>query len=164
MTTAWRSAFEELGKSNSPPGLFVNRTMGSGAAAADAAAARGRPWSLRSALAGAARNALVAVRMVVVVFVLLLAAALSTIGTLGLRRGSPALEAPQPWWRRAALAPMAVIVRLVLWTLGYLWIEVHGAPAPRSTAPIVVCNHISLVDPLLMVRAKEGRRRGAARR
>jgi hypothetical protein len=164
MSSAWRSAFEELGKSRSPPGLFVNRTLGSAAVAADAAASRGRPCSLRGALAAAARGALFAARMATVVCVLLLAAALSTMGTLGLRRGSPALEAPQPWWRRAALAPMAVIVRLVLWTLGYLWIEVHGAPAPRSTAPIVVCNHISLVDPLLMVRAKEGRRRGAARR
>lgn len=49
------------------------------------------------------------------------------------------------------MLPLKVLVRVVMWCLGYLWVEVRGAPAPRSVAPIVLCNHVSLVDPVVML-------------
>jgi lysophosphatidylcholine acyltransferase/lyso-PAF acetyltransferase len=74
--------------------------------------------------------------------------------------GSPA---PLPRWRRALLVPVSWACRAILWLLGYWWIEetweeegeVRGgccgfsldvADRPR----VVVANHVSFVDTLLM--------------
>lgn len=36
-------------------------------------------------------------------------------------------------------------IRLGMLCLGYLWIRVKGKTSPRDKAPILVCNHMSMV-------------------
>lgn len=57
---------------------------------------------------------------------------------------------PHPKWRRNLLWPISWGARGVLFACGYHWIEVIGKPAPRSKAPIIVCNHVTFVDPVYM--------------
>ncbi|GJY62958.1 lysophospholipid acyltransferase LPEAT2-like protein [Tanacetum coccineum] len=44
---------------------------------------------------------------------------------------------PMPRWRCR-----------VMWITSYHWIQRKGRPAPRDTAPIVVSNHVSYIDPI----------------
>ncbi|CAM6038395.1 unnamed protein product [Sphagnum compactum] len=53
-------------------------------------------------------------------------------------------------FRRASLWTVRAGARAVLFTMGYYYIPVKGRPAHRSQAPIIVCNHISFVDPIFV--------------
>jgi lysophosphatidylcholine acyltransferase/lyso-PAF acetyltransferase len=82
--------------------------------------------------------------------VLTLAWLLALLGTAGL--SATAAEAPLPLWRRVVTAPVRLhVARALAWLLGYLHIEVRGELAPRAAAPIVVANHISLVEPVVLL-------------
>lgn len=41
-------------------------------------------------------------------------------------------------------------VRVVLFALGYYWIRYKGVPSSREDAPMVVCNHSTFLDPLVL--------------
>ncbi len=53
-------------------------------------------------------------------------------------------------FRRTSLWTVRAGARAVLFTMGYYYIPVKGRPAHRSQAPIIVCNHISFVDPIFV--------------
>jgi len=57
---------------------------------------------------------------------------------------------PRARWRRLLLKPAAWIARLALFVCGFYWISVKGKPADALTAPIVVSNHVSIVDPIAL--------------
>ena len=59
--------------------------------------------------------------------------------------------APLRGWRRALLRLLQLFVRLFLVVLGYVWIGEKGVPASRDEAPVVVCNHISVVEPVILL-------------
>lgn len=62
------------------------------------------------------------------------------------------LEAgPLPAWRQIVRAPMWPLLRLQLFLLGFQWIECEGEPAPRSVAPVMICNHTTFADPMVMM-------------
>ena len=53
--------------------------------------------------------------------------------------------APHPVRRPITRCLMSCCSRMILWALGYWWISVKGAYDP--TAPVIVSNHVSFVDP-----------------
>jgi len=60
--------------------------------------------------------------------------------------------------RRFFLSPLQFFARVILWCMGYLWVHetgccacfnpCAGAPAP---APVIVCNHVSIIEPLYLI-------------
>ncbi|CAI5477243.1 unnamed protein product [Closterium sp. Yama58-4] len=60
---------------------------------------------------------------------------------------------PFPKWRRNLLWPTKLLTRGVLFACGYNWIEVKGRVASRAEAPIIVCNHVTFVDPIYLFMA-----------
>ena len=93
------------------------------------------------------------VRVVLVLVGLLLAWTFAHVSLLGWDGGGSggdatrAAQVPLPPWRRGLQVPIRLGVRLVLFGLGYHWIREVGSPAARGVAPIVVCNHITFVEP-----------------
>ncbi|XP_042496932.1 lysophospholipid acyltransferase LPEAT2 [Macadamia integrifolia] len=57
-------------------------------------------------------------------------------------------EKPMPRWRGRLMWVTRLCTRSVLFCFGYHWIKRIGRPAPRATAPIVVSNHVSYVEPI----------------
>ncbi|KAK9103471.1 hypothetical protein Sjap_020725 [Stephania japonica] len=57
-------------------------------------------------------------------------------------------ENPMPRWRRRVLWITRFSSRAILFSFGYHWIRRKGRPASREVAPIVVCNHVSYIDPI----------------
>ncbi|KAK9147675.1 hypothetical protein Scep_006432 [Stephania cephalantha] len=55
---------------------------------------------------------------------------------------------PMPRWRRRVLWITRFCSRAILFSFGYHWIRRRGRPAAREVAPIVVCNHVSYIDPI----------------
>ncbi|KAK2965857.1 hypothetical protein RJ640_027144, partial [Escallonia rubra] len=55
---------------------------------------------------------------------------------------------PMPRWRCRLMWVTRICTRCILFSFGYHWIKRRGRPAPRDTAPIVVSNHVSYVDPI----------------
>ena len=51
--------------------------------------------------------------------------------------------------RRALQLPMRMCARAMAFALGYHWLTVVGRPA-YDTAPVLVANHISFVDPIVL--------------
>ncbi|XP_062154698.1 lysophospholipid acyltransferase LPEAT2 [Alnus glutinosa] len=57
-------------------------------------------------------------------------------------------QSPLPRWRSRIMWVTRISARLILFSFGYHWIRRKGKPAPRETAPIVVSNHVSYVEPI----------------
>ncbi|KAK1394070.1 Lysophospholipid acyltransferase LPEAT2 [Heracleum sosnowskyi] len=57
-------------------------------------------------------------------------------------------ENPFPKWRCRIMWITRFATRGILFAFGYHWIKRRGKPAPRDTAPIIVSNHVSYVDPI----------------
>ncbi|KAL3738670.1 hypothetical protein ACJRO7_020103 [Eucalyptus globulus] len=57
-------------------------------------------------------------------------------------------ENPMPRWRCRLMWVTRISARFILFSFGYQWIRRKGKPAPRGTAPIVVSNHVSYIDPI----------------
>ncbi|WOG95457.1 hypothetical protein DCAR_0414776 [Daucus carota subsp. sativus] len=57
-------------------------------------------------------------------------------------------ENPLPRWRCRIMWVTRFATRGILFAFGYHWIKRRGKPAPRDTAPVVVSNHVSYVDPI----------------
>ncbi|KAM5555022.1 lysophospholipid acyltransferase LPEAT2 [Rosa sericea] len=55
---------------------------------------------------------------------------------------------PMPKWRCRIMWITRVCTRCILFAFGYHWIRRIGKPAPRATAPIVVSNHVSFIEPI----------------
>ncbi|XP_076908264.1 lysophospholipid acyltransferase LPEAT2-like [Bidens hawaiensis] len=55
---------------------------------------------------------------------------------------------PMPKWRCRVMYVTRLCTRGILFSFGYHWIKRKGKPAPRETAPILVSNHISYIDPI----------------
>ncbi|KAL9234424.1 hypothetical protein vseg_009296 [Gypsophila vaccaria] len=55
---------------------------------------------------------------------------------------------PMPTWRSRLMWLTRASARSILFSFGYQWIKRKGHPAPRDTAPIVVSNHVSYIDPI----------------
>lgn len=53
-----------------------------------------------------------------------------------------------PKWRCRVMWVTRICTRCILFAFGYHWIKRKGKPAPRETAPIVVSNHVSYIDPI----------------
>ncbi|PON41216.1 Parvalbumin [Parasponia andersonii] len=55
---------------------------------------------------------------------------------------------PMPKWRCRIMWVTRFSARCILFSFGYHWIKRKGKPAPRETAPIVVSNHVSYIEPI----------------
>ncbi|WOL05269.1 hypothetical protein Cni_G13996 [Canna indica] len=55
---------------------------------------------------------------------------------------------PMPRWRCRAMWVTRLCARCILFSFGYHWIKRKGKPASRDIAPIVVCNHVSYIEPI----------------
>ncbi|XAR54106.1 Plasmalogen synthase [Bertholletia excelsa] len=55
---------------------------------------------------------------------------------------------PMPKWRCRLMWVTRICARCILFSFGYHWIKRRGKPAPRETAPIVVSNHVSYIEPI----------------
>lgn len=53
-----------------------------------------------------------------------------------------------PQWRRRLMGVTRVCARGLLYCFGFHWIHRIGKPARKETAPIVVSNHVSFIDPI----------------
>ncbi|KAH7277317.1 hypothetical protein KP509_39G045200 [Ceratopteris richardii] len=89
---------------------------------------------------------------VLMLFVILIICYISV--KLALIGVTDALFKPFPQWRRSLLWPLRIGVRAVMFfVFGYYWIPVKGKCAPRDVSPVIVCNHISFVEPLFIFSA-----------
>ena len=62
-------------------------------------------------------------------------------------------ESPHACCRSCAVYPIRLMSRLTLWCLGFLWITIERLPGSSTTSkdrPVVVANHTSLVDAMVM--------------
>ena len=91
---------------------------------------------------------LVPLRVIATLIIVLAAVLCASLGTACLQKGD--FDRPLSLWRRAVLSPIRPLLRLELAVLG-VWVTVHGRPAPKTQAPIVVSNHVCLLDPLFLV-------------
>lgn len=60
---------------------------------------------------------------------------------------------PIPRWRCIFLFPLRLCCRWILFILGFYWLEVAGnccPPCGGPSAPVIVCNHVSLLDILIL--------------
>ncbi|CAL9189404.1 unnamed protein product [Musa hybrid cultivar] len=57
-------------------------------------------------------------------------------------------QSPMPLWRCRAMWITRLCARCILFSFGYHWIKRKGKPASREIAPIVVCNHVSYIEPI----------------
>ncbi|XXG67118.1 hypothetical protein AAC387_Pa06g0536 [Persea americana] len=57
-------------------------------------------------------------------------------------------EQPLPKWRCGVMWVTRICSRCILFCFGYHWIRRVGRPAPRETAPIVISNHVSYIEPI----------------
>ncbi|KAJ8633569.1 hypothetical protein MRB53_026905 [Persea americana] len=55
---------------------------------------------------------------------------------------------PMPRWRCRVMWVTRICTRCILFSFGYHWIRRVGRPASRETAPIVVSNHVSYIEPI----------------
>lgn len=55
---------------------------------------------------------------------------------------------PMPKWRCRVMWVTRICSRCILFSFGYHWIKRRGRPASRETAPIVVSNHVSYIEPI----------------
>ncbi|KAL8192403.1 hypothetical protein R6Q57_027588 [Mikania cordata] len=55
---------------------------------------------------------------------------------------------PMPRWRCRVMYVTRLCGRVILFSFGYHWIKRKGKPAPRETAPMLVSNHVSYIDPI----------------
>jgi len=55
---------------------------------------------------------------------------------------------PMPKWRCRLMWVTRISARCILFCFGYHWIKRRGRPASRETAPIVVSNHVSYIEPI----------------
>ncbi|XP_042468818.1 lysophospholipid acyltransferase LPEAT2-like [Zingiber officinale] len=77
-----------------------------------------------------------------------IAIAVGYVATLVALYGWNDKQNPMPRWRCRAMWLTRLCARLILFSFGYQWIKRKGRPAPREIAPIVVCNHISYIEPI----------------
>ncbi|KAL6048507.1 Lysophosphatidylcholine acyltransferase 2 [Balamuthia mandrillaris] len=57
-------------------------------------------------------------------------------------------------WRQLLFAlPLRCMLRGMLFVTGFYWLEVKGRPADLSEVSILVCNHTSQLDPILLLAA-----------
>ena len=126
-------AWEHLPLVSGPRGVFTARRS---------AAPRG--------CAAAVSWLLLGLRFLGTMTMLIVSWALSAFGTVCL--SAAAAEAPLAPWRVFVTAPVRLFVaRALAFLLGFHRIEMVGQPAPRAVAPIVVANHISLVEPVVLM-------------
>lgn len=92
---------------------------------------------------------LVPLRLTLTVILVLIAFSLAAMGTACMSRADA--ERPLRLWRRIVLWPVRRLMRLELGVLGYHWIHKRGTEANKRDAPIVVSNHISWVEPWLLM-------------
>ncbi|KAK6918449.1 Phospholipid/glycerol acyltransferase [Dillenia turbinata] len=57
-------------------------------------------------------------------------------------------QSPMPKWRCRVMWITRICSRCILFSFGYHWIRKKGKPASRETAPIVVSNHLSYIEPI----------------
>ncbi|XP_024530599.1 lysophospholipid acyltransferase LPEAT2 [Selaginella moellendorffii] len=84
-------------------------------------------------------------RVSVFILLLVVGLVLTKLALLGARE---VLNAPLPLWRRKLLWPVRYLARCLLFFCGYHWIGVKGKPARKRDAPVLVCNHVTFVDPV----------------
>jgi len=60
-------------------------------------------------------------------------------------------DVPMAAWRRVLfLYPCRLMVRYIMFVMGFYHISIKGEPATRRQAPVVVANHVSFVDPFFL--------------
>ncbi|WOL13147.1 lysophospholipid acyltransferase LPEAT2 [Canna indica] len=57
-------------------------------------------------------------------------------------------QSPMPRWRCRTMWITRFCGRCILFSFGYHWVKRKGRPASREIAPIVVCNHVSYIEPI----------------
>lgn len=92
---------------------------------------------------------LIPVRLALTVILVIIAFSLAALGTACMSRADG--ERPLALWRRIVLWPVRRLMRIELAVLGYHWVHKRGTEANKRDAPIVVSNHISFVEPWLLM-------------
>ncbi|XP_043715963.1 lysophospholipid acyltransferase LPEAT2-like isoform X2 [Telopea speciosissima] len=77
-----------------------------------------------------------------------LSLAVGYVATICALHGWKDRQNPMPRWRGRLMWVTRLCTRSILFCFGYHWIKRIGKPAPRETAPIVVSNHVSYVEPI----------------
>ena len=134
-TSSQLSAFELLSQPHSNP--FINATI-----TLDSAV-RWRMYTIGALL--------FPIRLLILLSCMSLGALLSLIATAGLSDSQ--LDEPLSRWRTLVLVPFFPLVRIILFAIGF-WpgcITVKGRIAPKSAAAIFVGNHISFIEPIILL-------------
>eukprot|EP00276_Gloeochaete_wittrockiana_P000218 CAMPEP_0184671062 /NCGR_PEP_ID=MMETSP0308-20130426/85266_1 /TAXON_ID=38269 /ORGANISM="Gloeochaete witrockiana, Strain SAG 46.84" /LENGTH=514 /DNA_ID=CAMNT_0027118109 /DNA_START=71 /DNA_END=1612 /DNA_ORIENTATION=- len=87
-------------------------------------------------------------RVIGIILTIFLGWIISSVVLIGVPRKN---RTPLSKWRFAIARLMQPLVRLLLWFLGYLYIETKGKPVSSREAPIVVCNHQTFVETLYFI-------------
>ncbi|CAN6481049.1 unnamed protein product [Victoria cruziana] len=77
-----------------------------------------------------------------------LALAVGFVATKVALQGWEDKQNPMPRWRCRVMWITRFCSRVILFCFGYHWIRRKGKPAARELAPIVVCNHVSYIEPI----------------
>ena len=55
---------------------------------------------------------------------------------------------PMACWRRVLLFPARLLIRLIMFIIGFMWISVKHAPSNGHKANLILSNHIGMFDSL----------------
>ncbi|XP_010255588.1 PREDICTED: lysophospholipid acyltransferase LPEAT2 isoform X2 [Nelumbo nucifera] len=92
---------------------------------------------------------LVCIPIAIVRLVLLgLSLAVGYVATRFALQGWKDKQNPMPKWRCRLMWITRLCSRSILFSFGYHWIKRIGKPVPRESAPIVVSNHITFIEPI----------------
>lgn len=89
-------------------------------------------------------------RIALIIPTFLTACFFARLAVIGLDRHENSAAALRVWWRAFLMRPVGWLTRLALFFAGFYSISVKGSPVSPLEAPVVVANHVSLIDPLLL--------------
>lgn len=89
------------------------------------------------------------IRLVLLVIILVTVSTLAWFGTIGLRRDD--LQKPLATWRTALMWPIHPLLRLAMFVASIHWVSVKGKLVHKQAAPICVSNHLSFVEPIVLL-------------
>lgn len=92
------------------------------------------------------------VRVMLILVFLLLATPFACMALCGYDPGpDPALPNTLSCWRKALFFPIRLATRGVLLCLGFWWISEKGERVPATEAPLLLPNHLGVVEPLYLM-------------
>lgn len=86
--------------------------------------------------------------MLIISILLTIACVICALATCGYKESD--YNRPMSGWRAWILTPLPLIGRIVFLVMGYYYITINGKCAKKREAPIIVANHVTFIEAMLL--------------